>query len=224
MATIATISKLAASLDGNGRTGQVHRRLSREESRALTRTRLITVGRAHFLRNGLGFSVAEKIAEEAGYSRGALYFNFTGKEDLFLAVMQQEHERHCEAYAAISREMAEPKTLLTKLRAAYVSMLVDPDWVILWADFQSEAVRSKVMRERYREFHVQMVQDAIAILTGHIERGTLVCSMEPAHFVLAISSFAHGLAIRQHLLGAKLPETTTRKLVGELFDTLIHNP
>lgn len=218
-----TTAKATAVLDDEGRTGQV-RRLSRQESRALTRARLIAVGRAHFLRHGLGNAVAEKIAEEAGYSRGALYSNFTGKEDLFLAVMHQEHARHCEAYAAISREQVNPKTLLTRLRSAYISMLVDPDWVILWADFQSEAVRSKVMRDRYRRFHDQMVQDAIAVVTGHIDRGNLVCSMEPQNFVLAISSFAHGLAIRQYLLGATLPEKTTRRLVGEMFDSLIRNP
>ena len=48
-----------------------------------TRATLIAVGREHFLRYGLGGAVAEKIAEDAGYSRGALYSNFDGKEDLF---------------------------------------------------------------------------------------------------------------------------------------------
>jgi AcrR family transcriptional regulator len=33
--------------------------------------------------------VAEKIAEDAGYSRGALYSNFDGKEELFLAVSRR---------------------------------------------------------------------------------------------------------------------------------------
>ena len=67
---------------------QPRRRLTREQSRAVTRATLIAVGRAHFLRYGLGGAVAEKIAEDAGYSRGALYSNFDGKEELFLAVIQ----------------------------------------------------------------------------------------------------------------------------------------
>jgi TetR/AcrR family transcriptional regulator, transcriptional repressor of aconitase len=44
------------------------KRLTREESRAQTRATLIAVGREHFLRYGLGGAVAEKIAEDAGYS------------------------------------------------------------------------------------------------------------------------------------------------------------
>jgi AcrR family transcriptional regulator len=57
-------------------------RLSRKESQARTRTRLIAAARRHFLRDGVGAAVAEEIADEAGFSRGALYANFESKEDL----------------------------------------------------------------------------------------------------------------------------------------------
>ena len=66
------------------------KRLTRQASQAQTRATLLAVGREHFLRYGLGGAVAEKIAEDAGYSRGALYSNFNGKEDLFLAVIRAE--------------------------------------------------------------------------------------------------------------------------------------
>lgn len=60
-------------------------RLTREESIAQTRFALMAVGRRHFLRCGLGGSGAEKIVEDVKYSRGALYPNFDGKEELFFA-------------------------------------------------------------------------------------------------------------------------------------------
>jgi TetR/AcrR family transcriptional regulator, transcriptional repressor of aconitase len=60
------------------------KRLTQEERRAQTRATLMAVGRQHFLRCGLGGAVAEKIAEDAGYSRGALYSNFDVKEELSL--------------------------------------------------------------------------------------------------------------------------------------------
>jgi hypothetical protein len=53
------------------------KRLTREESRAQTRATSIAVGRRHFLRYGLGGAVAGKIAEDAGYFRGALYSNIS---------------------------------------------------------------------------------------------------------------------------------------------------
>jgi hypothetical protein len=39
------------------------KRLTRDESSAQTRAKLVAVGRQHFIRHGLGGDVAEKIAE-----------------------------------------------------------------------------------------------------------------------------------------------------------------
>jgi AcrR family transcriptional regulator len=85
------------------------KRLTREESRAQTHAALIAVGREHFLRYGLGGAVAEKIAEDAGYSRGALYSDFDGKEDLFLAVIREEQDRRMEASTLCSKRSRQPK-------------------------------------------------------------------------------------------------------------------
>lgn len=226
MKAVAQLSEILPLHRGlpRGATKSGDRRLSREESQRQTRARLIEVGRQHFLIHGLGGAVAEKIAEEAGYSRGALYSNFSGKEDLFVAVMQEEHGRYCELYNAIFRADLPPEKMLRQLRAAYIDMVVNPEWVILWAEFQSEAVRNQEMQERYRQFYHAMVQDAVDRLTGHIKSGRLICKMPPSNFVLAMSSFAHGLAMRQRVLGSQLSERTTRKLIGEMFDTLISTP
>src|ERR1700690_560647 len=92
------------------------KRLTRQESQAQTRAMLIAEGRQHFLRFGLGGAVAEKIAEDAGYSRGALYSNFDGKEELFLAVIQEEQARHANAFQAIIKEEPSGKVRLKKIR------------------------------------------------------------------------------------------------------------
>jgi TetR/AcrR family transcriptional regulator, transcriptional repressor of aconitase len=67
-------------------------RLSREENQARTRSRLLTVAKQHFARDGYAASSLDRIAEEAGFSKGAVYSNFAGKEELFLGVLE-EHGR-----------------------------------------------------------------------------------------------------------------------------------
>lgn len=42
-----------------------------------------------FARQGFQAATVEEIAEEAGYSHGAVYSNFAGKEELFLAVFER---------------------------------------------------------------------------------------------------------------------------------------
>src|ERR1700723_405033 len=117
------------------------KRLTRKESRAQTRATLIAVGRQHFLRYGLGGAVAEKIAEDAGYSRGALYSNFDGKEELFLAVVHEEQDRRAEALQSIFNEEPSAKERLRKVRDAIAGLLTDPDWIVLRAEFQAGALR-----------------------------------------------------------------------------------
>jgi AcrR family transcriptional regulator len=57
------------------------------ERRARTRAALLEAGARAFSRYGYGNVVLESVAAEAGYTRGALYHQFTGKEDLALAVV-----------------------------------------------------------------------------------------------------------------------------------------
>jgi AcrR family transcriptional regulator len=65
-------------------------RLRREESQAQTREALLVAAGRLF--DGKGFSATSiaDIAEEAGYTTGALYSNFANKEDLFLAVLERQ--------------------------------------------------------------------------------------------------------------------------------------
>jgi AcrR family transcriptional regulator len=57
--------------------------------------------------------VAEKIAEDAGYSRGALYSNFDGKEELFVAI--HRHERSVLTRSFLSASRGPLPVLLTAL-------------------------------------------------------------------------------------------------------------
>src|SRR5271156_1956214 len=107
---VRTVRGIAAKMPGT--VAKPRKRLTREESRALTRSALISVGRRHFLRYGLGGAVAEKIAEDAGYSRGALYSNFDGKEDLFLAVIREEQDRRMESFHSMFKEEPSAKERL----------------------------------------------------------------------------------------------------------------
>jgi AcrR family transcriptional regulator len=64
-------------------------RLTRTERQAQTRDRLIEAATSVFARRGFQAATVEEIAEEAGYSHGAVYSNFAGKEELFLAVFER---------------------------------------------------------------------------------------------------------------------------------------
>ena len=53
--------------------------LTRAERQAQTRVKLIDVARSMFLEDGYGATSLDRVALEAGFSKGAVYSNFQGK-------------------------------------------------------------------------------------------------------------------------------------------------
>jgi len=61
---------------------------TRAERQRETREALMLAALDEFSRNGYHATSLEDIANEAGFSKGAVYSNFTGKPDLFLTLME----------------------------------------------------------------------------------------------------------------------------------------
>jgi AcrR family transcriptional regulator len=66
--------------------------LPRSVKQAQTRGEIISAARAVFARDGFHGARIDAIAAEAGYTKGAVYSNFAGKADLFLAAMDVNTE------------------------------------------------------------------------------------------------------------------------------------
>jgi AcrR family transcriptional regulator len=203
-----------------GTVAKPRKRLTREESRAQTRSTLISVGRQHFLRYGLGGAVAEKIAEDAGYSRGALYSNFDGKEELFLAVIREEQERHTNAFQAIIKEEPSGKVRQKKIRDAIANLVTDPDWIVLRAEFEAGALRSESIRRAFVEVHRQQIRDGGKLLRDLARSSDVHMNLKPNEFIVIMLNLTHGLAVTQKILGAELSPKGTRHLIYSLFDHL----
>src|ERR1700759_4803656 len=197
------------------------KRLTREESQAQTRAALIAVGRSHFLRYGLGGAAAEKIAEDAGYSRGALYSNFAGKEDLFVAVIQEEQERHLNFFRSLLKDEPSGKERSRKLRDAIADLMTDHDWMVLRAEFEVGALRSERIRKSFVEVHRQQLRDGSELVRNLLRSPEVTSRFKPDDFITVIIHLAHGLAVTQRILGAELSQKRTRSLVQSLFDHLI---
>jgi AcrR family transcriptional regulator len=67
-------------------------RTPQAERRARSRVALLESAARHLSRHGYGNLVLERVARDAGYTRGALYHQFRDKEDLALAVLRWVEE------------------------------------------------------------------------------------------------------------------------------------
>ena len=197
------------------------KRLTREESRAQTRATLIAVARKHFLRYGLGGAVAEKIAEDAGYSRGALYANFDGKEDLFLAVIREEQACRSNIFRSILRDEPSSKKRLRKMRDTIADTYTNRDWIVLRAEFEAGALRSERIRQSFVEMHRLQIHDGGELVKDLLKSSEIISKLKPDDFIMVMHNLAHGLAVTQKILGAELSQKSTRSLIQSLFDHLM---
>src|SRR5258708_8791698 len=83
-------------------------RLTRAESHAQTRERLLLAARQVFARHGFGGASVDMIAAEAGYSKGAIYSNFETKEAILFELLDQYAEEQISDFKSIIKPYPTP--------------------------------------------------------------------------------------------------------------------
>ena len=75
-------------------------KLTPERRRQLIRDALLDAAEVVFAKKGVNGASIEEIAAEAGFTRGAIYSNFGGKDELMLAVMERFSSRQFDRFSA----------------------------------------------------------------------------------------------------------------------------
>ena len=112
----------------------------RDRRRAATRAALLDSAIRHFAEGGYHATTLDRIAEGAGVTKGAVYANFSSKEELFLTVLDRNVD---DAVAAFTQLLAVPpaeRTAGLAERSAGLAVL-DRSWFLLEAEFLLYAAR-----------------------------------------------------------------------------------
>ena len=153
-------------------SGRPRRRRTQGERTAQTRAALIAVARRLFGAEGFAAVGAERVAQEAGMTRGALYHHFTDKADLFAAVLDQVE-------AEIARRVADSVAGFDPADTAGM-LLAGAD---AWLDASTEPDLQRIVLldgpsvlgwDRWREICLRHTVGLIAaLLQDGIDRGSL---------------------------------------------------
>jgi AcrR family transcriptional regulator len=197
-----------------------HAPVSRKASQAQTRERLIAVGRKYFLEHGLGGASVEKIAAEAGFTRGALYANFSNKDELFVAVLQSTTDTEVLNFRSILESDRNAQDRFQMMREAIGNLVINPAWVLLQAEARANALRNETIRSAVVEQQKKRQADGAALLRQFASQLGLVLSASPEEVVGVLGSLAEGLAVRQAISGQRHPERA-KQLAMLCFDRLV---
>ena len=127
---------------------KARKRLTREESKELTRMRLIEAAETLFIRKGFDGASVEDISEMAGYTRGAFYSNFADKDQVFLAVIDR---RRTKALEDIFQRASEPAERAAAVREWFSSQWRLKDFIALRMEFSRRAFRDRSVRKHLSE-------------------------------------------------------------------------
>ena len=140
-------------------------RMSRAESQAQTRSQLIATAKRLFFTDGYRPTSLEKVADAAGYSKGAVYSNFRNKDELCAAVLDEiRAERLAEVLDLFSRP-----DRFEALRDWAERVIGDPGWTPLEAEFALHARPNEELRtELAARWHsiIEMLADGLDSADG----------------------------------------------------------
>jgi AcrR family transcriptional regulator len=197
------------------------KRQTRAERQARTRAELLSTAAGVFARRGYNGASVEEIAEEAGYSHGAVYSNFKGKADLFLAVLEDYMAERAQELAETQAGLDEDAPLERRARALADQWMerfaADRESFLLHMEFIANAGRDPEMAERFGSRSASL-REAISRYISHYATGAGVELPFPADdLALVLRALGIGLAIE-----ALVSPTAVRdEVYGDFVELLV---
>ena len=180
--------------------------------------RLLKAARKVFTRDGFEAARIDDIAAAAGHTRGAFYAHFKTKEDLFLALIEQEISLHSGLIRKKLQLCANEPERLDVMRQYYASRVTDREFSILLLEFKLYALRHPRLRKRLAEAHRQIRHivklDLEELLPSAFRGKPDVHEMKR----VALEALLNGLILESAYDPERISETQVKALLGEAFD------
>jgi AcrR family transcriptional regulator len=168
-----------------------------------------------FARRGYRQAGVDEIAAAAGYSKGALYWHFSGKEDLLLALLEERIDVPMREMVALLESAPPERDMSVEASQEFARQLGrHRDAVLLEREYWSLAIRDPDLRARYAERQTELraaLARALEARARHL--GTPDLGMPAADVARIVMSIIGGLevdelvepgSVRPELLGETL--------------------
>jgi AcrR family transcriptional regulator len=175
----------------------------RRPGRAAVRRRLLDAALEVFAERGFAGASLDQVAEAAGLTKGAIYSNFTSKDDLFFAMMKDQVLNRIEALrtvlAASSPGTDDQQALHDIGHLLTEAFAEQREWRLVFFDFWQRAVRDDDVRAQFVA-HRRALRVAIA---EHVEqalgRPPVLGQLSVDDVVTVVLALSNGLAIEQYV-------------------------
>ena len=196
---------VAGRLDQRTRAARARGREARDE--------LLTAALRVFARRGYRQAGVDEIAAEAGYSKGALYWHFSGKEELLMALIEERIDAPMRDRVALLASAPPERDMSVEATRAFAQQLGEQrEAMLLEREYWTLAIRDPELRARYAERQTELrgsLATAMEARARHL--GTPNLTMPAEDVARIVMSIIGGLAVDELIE----PGSVRPELLGE---------
>jgi AcrR family transcriptional regulator len=146
--------------------------MTKHLSESERRAQILRSARAVFIEKGYVAARVEDVAKRAGLSKGAVYFYFSSKRDLFLSLVREEHEN---TYSFLDNAEQDTRAAAVKLLDLgqryldyFAGLKSPPRFFLMMCE---QGIRDEEIREECQAVHQRFVDAATRIMAQGMAEG-----------------------------------------------------
>lgn len=193
-------------------------RLSRADAQAQTREKLLEAAARVFAESGYVGATLEQIAAAAGFTIGAIYSNFSGKQELFLAVLEEHVGGRIDEFSS-KIELADSRAKGIEQAATDTMRHLDEDatWFPLFIEFWSEATRDSLVRDRFAANQQRTRRRLEQVIEDRAARTGWQLPLPAAELAIILKAISNGIALEKLSTPDEIPDDLLARAVHALF-------
>jgi AcrR family transcriptional regulator len=178
-----------------------------------SRDELLKAGLRVFARRGYSQAGVEEIATEAGYSKGAFYWHFSGKEDLLMELLEERIDTPMREMVALLESAPPGQDMSQEATREFARLIGEQrDAVLLEREYWSLAIRDPELRARYLERQAELRRGlAVAMEARARHLGTPEVTTPAEDVARIVMSIIGGLSVDELIE----PGSVSPQLVGD---------
>lgn len=191
-------------------------RLSRQESRELTRQRLKIAAYREFSQKGIQGASIDNIAESAGYSRGAFYSNYLNKNEILLELLQENIESENQMLTDLLNKSPDLESFISEVEKRFDHYLSRREQWMLSVHLMLESQVDPAFGAVYKKYSERIIENIQPMLKKMIEKSPRQKEVSVEMLSIAWRALSLGLIFETYRGGLKDKESP-----GQMLGTLL---
>ena len=168
-----------------------------------TQQEILAAATAEFAAHGFGGARIEAIAERAGVNKKLIYYYFEGKDELFLAVLEQTYADIRAAERELHLEAADPLQAIESLVVfTWRHYLAHPEFLALLNSENMLGAGHLKRSPRIRQMNSPLIEALAKVLKRGARSGKLRPGVDAMQLYISIAGLAYFYLSNKHTLGA----------------------